>query len=691
MNEAQDLLVEIGTEELPPTSLEALSEAFHSAVCAGLEKHGLNYRIATPYATPRRLAVLARGVDSRQPEQHVERRGPALRAAFDADGQPTNAARGFARSCGVEIGDLEELRTDKGEWLVYRVIQAGRPTRELLPEIIREALDSLPIAKRMRWGANEFDFVRPVHWVVLMLGEDVVESEFFGVRANRMTAGHRFHHPDPIHLREAGDYARMLEKHGWVLPLFSSRRERVSILVREAAELQGGMAVIDDDLLNEVTSLVEWPQAVVGHFDEEFLEVPPECLIATMKGNQKYFHLVDLDNKLLPYFIAISNIESRDPEIIKAGNERVIRPRLADAKFFWDRDSAHPLESRWEKLKNVIFEVRLGSLYDKSRRIASLAGEIARQLGGDEFLAIRAGQLCKCDLLSDMVGEFPELQGIMGEYYARRDGENEAVAVALREHYLPRYWGDQLPATRLGQAVALADRLDTLVGIFGLGQGPTGDRDPFGLRRAALGVLRIITEGELPLDLPDLLERAAAAYPAGLLPPEVGDQVFDFMLERMKGYYAEQGAPQDSTDAVLSCRPRRPHDARLRVMGVEAFRGLPAAESLAAANKRIHNILKKAGEEIPGAADPTYFKHARERALYDRLREVAELMEPRVAEGDYSHALEHLAELREAVDGFFDEVMVMDENPVVRRNRLALLQTLRALFLRVADVSMLRI
>lgn len=690
MTASQDLLVEIGTEELPPKSLENLSEAFLSGICAGLEKHGLGYRIATPFATPRRLAVLIRGVDVSQPDRDIERRGPLVSAAFNEQGEPTRAAIGFARSCGVDIASLGRQETEKGACLVYRGVQPGQPAKALAPGIVQTALDTLPIPKRMRWGNNSFEFVRPIHWIVLMLGQEAVEAELYGTRCDCLTYGHRFHHPDTIRITEAGEYAAMLEKHGWVVPLFSVRKERIKLLVQEAAEQAGGTAVIDDELLKEVASLVEWPKAIAGRFEPDFLQVPAEALIATMKGNQKYFHMVDHDNKLMPYFIAVSNVDSRDLEAVKAGNERVIRPRLADAKFFWEQDGAHSLESRWDKLKNVIFEIRLGSLYDKSKRIAKLAGDIAEKSGADALLAIRAGQLCKCDLLTDMVGEFPELQGVMGEYYARHDGENPLVAHAIREHYSPRFWGDVLPESKIGQAVALADRVDTLTGIFGIGQTPTGDKDPYGLRRAALGVLRIMIEQRLPLDLKALLADSAQSYPPGLLPLEVDTQVYDFILERMRGYYAEQGIPPDTIEAVLVCRPAQPLDAERRIRSVEAFRGLPAAESLAVANKRIHNILKKSGEDIPKQADPTYFIHAQERTLYDKLNEAGRRISPYIAQGDYQQALEHLAGLRETVDEFFDHVMVMDKDMTVRNNRLALLQTLRELFLKIADISKLQ-
>jgi glycyl-tRNA synthetase beta chain len=690
MSDKKDLLVEIGTEELPPKALSRLSEAFLDALCAGLEKQALSYHIATPFATPRRLAVLVRGLDCAQSERTIERRGPALAAAYRADGAPSPAAEGFARSCGVSVAELHTQETDKGAWLVYRHSQAGQATTALIPAIVEEALAALPIPKRMRWGSASAEFIRPVHWLVLLLGDTLIDAEIMGVRSAKHTHGHRFHHPHAIPLDDASDYARSLEDQGKVVAVFSQRKERVRLLVTEAAEVHGGMAVIDEDLLDEVTALVEWPVAILGSFSKDFLQVPAEALIAAMKGHQKYFHMVDDSGALMPNFITVSNIESIDPQAVRAGNERVIRPRLTDARFFWEQDRRHSLESRVESLKTVIFEKRLGSLYDKSLRMADLCGYIAKQMGSDELLGIRVGRLSKCDLLTHMVGEFPELQGIMGEYYARHDGEREEVAVALREYYQPRFGGDILPESELGCAAALAERLDTLVGIFGVGQAPTGDKDPYGLRRAAIGVLRIIIESGLDLNVRALLDKACAAYPAAVLKADTAADVFDFMLDRLRYYFQDQGAHLACIDAVLACRPSRPLDAELRIAGVQNFAQLPAAESLAAANKRIHNILKKCTTPIPASTDPTYFTQAEERALFDALSQADADIQPHISRGDYRAALEVLAQLRDSVDTFFDKVLVMDNNATVRDNRLALLQSLRALFLQVADISRLQ-
>lgn len=689
MTDKQNLLVEIGTEELPPKSLRLLSEEFLSAICVGLEKHNLNYRAASPFASPRRLAVLVRGVDVKQEERTVERRGPALAAAFDSDGKVTKAAEGFARSCGVEVEQLEKLETAKGSWLTFRSQESGEATVDLIPAIVREALAMLPIPKRMRWADLDAEFVRPVHWVLLLFGEQVIETDVLGVTSSNLTRGHRFHHPDALVVSDPEEYAKLLEHEGRVIPVFSVRQERIRLLVSEEAELHNAFAVIDQDLLDEVTALVEWPVAMLGGFSPEFLEVPAEALIAAMKNHQKYFHLMDAEGKLLPHFIAVSNIESNDPAMVRAGNERVIRPRLSDAKFFWEQDCKHSLESRLDKLKNVVFEKSLGSLYDKSRRVAELSGKIARMLKADELLGIRAGQLCKCDLLTEMVGEFPELQGIMAEYYARNDGENEAVSIALREYYQPRFGGDSLPVSVLGKALALADRLDALIGIFGIGKTPSGDKDPYGLRRAAIAVLRILIEGELDLSLADLLNAAADAYPKDVLEIDTAAKVLDFVQERIRYYYQEFNLPPDTIEAVLSCRPSKPLDIDRRIRGVDGFRQLPAAQSLAAANKRIHNILKKAKDAVPAEADPTYFKEAAERALFDALNKIRGQAGPHLEKGEYLEALEKLAELREPVDAFFDKVMVMDEDEQVRVNRLALLSMLRGLFLQVADISCL--
>jgi glycyl-tRNA synthetase beta chain len=686
----QDLLIEIGTEELPPKALLRLSETFLASICEGLDKQNLNYIIANPFATPRRLAVMVKGLVSKQADNIQQRKGPAVNAAFDKNGKPSQAALGFAHSCGVDVTDLDTLKTDKGEWLVFNQQQQGQATADLIPNIVRNALATLPIPKRMRWGDSDFEFVRPVHWVVLLFGEKVISANILGVDADNKTYGHRFHAPQAIELKNADDYVKLLERQGKVLPVFSLRRAKIKLLIEEAAELNNACAVIDENLLDEVTALVEWPVCVVGHFDADFLRVPSEALVSVMKGHQKYFHMVDADNGLLPQFITLSNIDSLQPDTVRQGNERVIRPRLNDAAFFWQQDQKMRLDERLEKTKTVVFQSQLGTLYDKAQRISRLSQYIAAQLGTSEQHAARAGLLSKSDLISEMVGEFPELQGIIGEYCALNDGEHPAVALAIKQHYQPRFGGDDLPDSPTGQVVALAERLDNLVGIFGIGQAPTGDKDPFALRRAAIGVLRILVEGQHFLALDALLQQAYAQYPDKVLASDTVAQVFDFMQERLHYYLLDNGAPLDTLEAVLSCGFVQPLDCVLRIQSVEEFRLLPAAATAAAANKRIHNVLKKASKPLSQTVKTRLLQQREEQVLYAKLLEISELVEPLLQQNQYSAALQQLAQLGEAVDGFFDKVMVMAEQNDIRQNRLALLQQLRALFLQVADISCLQ-
>ena len=694
MTGTRDLLVEIGTEELPPKALKRLSDAFGQGVVAGLDNAGLAHGGARFYATPRRLAVWIQAVAAVQPNKSLERRGPAVQAAFGDDGLPTRAALGFARSCGVEVEALDKLETDKGSWLVFRGEQPGQPSQALIPDIVRHALDQLPVPKRMRWGDFSAEFVRPVHWVVLLFGDEVIEADILGVTAGRETRGHRFHHPHAMYIGEARGYAPLLETGGHVVADFGDRRNAIRAQVEEAAAGLSGRAVIDEALLDEVTAMVEWPLAVVGDFERQFLDVPSEALISTMKGNQKYFHVVDAGGALMPHFITVSNIASRSPQLVRAGNERVVRPRLADAAFFWTQDRKTPLAGRQPALKNVVFQQKLGSLHAKSQRVATVAAAVNRTLGGDVDHARRAAALAKCDLLTEMVGEFPELQGIMGRYYARHDNEPEAVAVALDEQYMPRHAGDDLPQTPTGLALAIADKLDTLVGIFGIGQSPTGEKDPFALRRAALGVLRSIIENRLDtLDLQALLTTAVAAYDRALTEQRVAATVYDFMMDRLRAYYHEAGVTPDVFEAVLNLRPTRPYDFDQRVRAVSAFRALTEAESLAAANKRAHNILKQAqnaGNAIPKTVEPTLLQETAEKALAEQVAAVASRVAPQLAGFDYAAALHTMAGLRDSVDAFFDQVMVMVDDKALRGNRLALLHNLRQLFLQVADVSRLQ-
>jgi glycyl-tRNA synthetase beta chain len=587
MSMARDLLIEIGTEELPPKALLRLSQAFSEAIQHSLMQADLGFTSLHSFATPRRMAVLVRELQTHQADKDVERRGPALQAAFDEQGNPSKAAMGFAGSCGVEVSALDKLETDKGSWLVYRARVAGEPTAHLIPPIVNEALNKLPIPKRMRWADLDAQFVRPVHWVVLLFGDDVIDDEILSVKSGRETRGHRFLFNQSIYIPAPAEYEVLLESEGKVVVDFARRRETIRGQVEQAAHQLNGVAVIDEDLLNEVTSMVEWPVAVIGNFEQRFLDVPQEALISTMSANQKYFHVVDKQGKLLPHFITISNIESLDPDKVRAGNERVIRPRFADAEFFWNQDRKHALATRLEQLKTVVFQKQLGSLYDKTQRVAKLAELIATQVGGDKLQALRAAELCKCDLMTSMVGEFPELQGIMGRYYAQHDGEHGEVATAIDEHYMPRFAGDRLPQTKTGQAVAIADRLDTLLGIIAIGQLPTGDKDPYALRRAALGVLRCMIENDLALDLQPLLETAASHFPKDVKAKQAVDTTIDFILERLRVYYTSQDIKVDVFESVFSQRPTQPNDFNARLLAVNAFRQIAEAESLAAANKRI--------------------------------------------------------------------------------------------------------
>jgi len=685
-----DLLVEIGTEELPPKALNTLCEAFAQGIADGLQDAGVGFSDFQAYAAPRRLAVILQGVEAAQPDRAMEKRGPAVQAAFDANGKATKAAEGFARSCGVTVDQLQRISTDKGEWLVYKVQEKGRATTELLPEIVERSLARLPVPKRMRWGDGEEEFVRPVHWVVLLLGDDVVDARILGIQAGRDSRGHRFHYPQKISLANATEYVALLDNPGYVMVDREARAEAIRQQVEQAAEKLGGRALIDEDLLQEVTALVEWPVAVAGDFDEHFLQVPKESLISSMQDHQKYFPVLDTEGHLLPHFITVSNIESRDPARVKEGNERVIRPRLSDAAFFWEQDRKHPLETHITSLDKVVFQNKLGSLGDKSRRVAKIAQQMADLLGANKDHAHRAALLSKCDLMCEMVFEFPDLQGIMGRYYAQHDGEPEDVAIALDEQYMPRFAGDELPTTASGQILAVADKLDTLMGIFAIGQKPSGEKDPFALRRAALGVLRILIERELPLDLRELLGFAADALADVVAAEDSIDEVLDFILDRLRVYYLNQNIAVDVYEAVMELRPTTPLDFDRRMQAVNSFRSLPEAQSLAAANKRIRNILKKVSGELPAQVDEKLLQEAAEKDLYAQLQQLAQQVTPLFEEGDYKAALQQLAGLRAAVDSFFDQVMVMADDEALKHNRIALLNQLSSLFLRAADLSLLQ-
>jgi len=691
--EGVDLLLEIGTEELPPPALRQMSEALGRELSARLEARGLGHGAVQTFATPRRLAVLVAGVPQAQQDRELERRGPPVAAAFDAEGRATKAAEGFARSCGVDVEHLERVRTDKGEQLAFRTIEVGEPTASLLPALVEEAVARLPVPRRMRWSDLEVEFSRPVHWVVLMLGTEVVETQVLGVSTGRMTRGHRFHKPEGIRLDSASEYATALYGSGYVVAEFDARREMIRTQVEEAAAALGGSAVLDADLLEESAALVEWPVILTGAFDRAFLRLPDAVLMATMMGHQRFFPVLGPDGALLAHFVAVSNIDSKNPDSVREGNERVLRPRLADAAFFFDADLARSLEELQQGLGAVVFQDRLGTVAEKAERIAKLAGVVAIAMGLNPEavkLARRAGILSKCDLLTQMVGEFPELQGVMGREYALRAGEPEAVAEAIGEAYCPRFAGDRIPATPCGRAVAIADKLDTLLGIFAIGQKPTGERDPFALRRAALGVLRILIEGELALDLRKLIDSAAAGYGGRVDAAAVAGEVHEFMVERLRGYFADQGVAAEVFASVHARGPGQPYDFARRVEAVRAFCGLAEARSLAAANKRIQNILRQADGRATISVREELFRENAEWDLAAKLVGIKPRVRSLLERREYREALALLAGLRETVDQFFDQVKVMDDDEAVRNNRLALLASIHELFIETADLSRLQ-
>jgi glycyl-tRNA synthetase beta chain len=691
MASTKDLLIELGTEELPPKALSKLSQAFKTGIEQGLQKAELEFAEIKAYAAPRRLAVLITDLQTKQVDRSVERRGPAVTAAFDEDGNPTKALQGFARSCGADIDALETQQTDKGAWLVFTQQQAGAETASLIEDILTQSLNDLPIPKRMRWGDLPGEFVRPVHWLVVLFGDEVVPMTMLGVSSDRFTVGHRFHHPQKIHIGSPRTYVPQLETEGHVLVEFDARREAIRGQVIELARQLGGEAVINPDLLDEVTGLVEWPVALAGNFDARFLELPSEALISSMEGHQKYFAVRNAAGELLPHFITICNIVSQDPAQVVAGNERVILPRLSDAAFFWETDRKKALAENQEQLKTIVFQNKLGTVYDKSQRVAKLASVIAGLIDGDMANAERAALLAKCDLVSEMVGEFPELQGIMGRYYAKLDGEADDVAEALDEQYQPRFAGDVLPQTKAGQAVSLAEKLDTISGLFGIGQPPSGVKDPFALRRASLGVLRIIIENQLDIDLVEVLNAAVANLEGKLTESDVTASVMQYFYDRLRGYALDQGVKVDEFEAVLAVAPTRPLDFMKRLQAVAEFRKLEQAESLAAGNKRIGNILRKNdAENSTLAIDESLLAEQAEKDLAQAVVAAQTQLAPLTANADYAGVMNYLAGMREIVDAFFDQVMVMAEDEAVRNNRLALLNQTRQLFLGVADISCLQ-
>ena len=702
-SERANLLIEIGVEELPPGSLRELARAFAATLAEGLFAAGVvaaadDFRY---FATPRRLAALLPGVSARQPSRVVERRGPALQVAFDAHGKPSRAAEGFAKSCGVEVAQLDAMENERGGWLVYRQRVAGLPLATIVTDCLAHSVRQLPIAKRMRWGDSAVEFVRPVHWLVALHGAEQVETQVLGLQAGRRTRGHRFHADgdggSDLSLANADEYPALLESASRVIADFDARRGRIEAQLARLAkwpEYPDAQVVIDSDLLARVTAMVEWPRALRGAFDRRFLKLPAEVLISCMRDHQQYFHLIDGRGKLLPGFIAVSNLAGRAGERVRRGNERVLRARLADAEFFWESDRKIPLEAHAAGLAGVLFHSQLGSLEDKAARMARLAEFVAAQVGADGEKAARAATLCKADLVTDMVGEFPRLQGTMGRHYARKAGEDRQVADALEQHYWPRHAGDDLPRSRLAQIVALADRLDSLIGLFAVGEIPSGDKDPFALRRAALGVLRILIEKHLALDLRELLQAAGDGYAnaaAGAADAPTVERVFAFMLERLQAYYQPMGYRLAELNAVMACTPTKPLDFHHRLCALSRFfTDQPeAAEALAAANKRIANILDKCSETPPARHDESLLQSEAERALARQLDQVGASVRKNLAKNRYDHGLKALSRLKQPVDSFFDEVMVMHEDAALRANRLALLQGVRRLFLGVADFSCL--
>lgn len=684
----KDFLVELGTEELPPKALKKLSAAFSKGILDGLDDAGISYGETKSFAAPRRLALQISGLALQQADKEVEKRGPSKKAAFDDQGQPTRALLGFTNSLGIEPSELEEMETPKGAWLIYRSVESGKATAELIGDIVAQSLAKLPIPKRMRWGAQKEEFVRPVQWVLMLLGEDVVPGETLGIKHGKTTRGHRFMSSGEIEIDLPTVYESTLRDQGKVIADYEVRKAIIKSGVEEIAKTVSGLAIIDEDLLDEVNSLNEWPTPLLGNFDHAFLSVPAEALISSMAEHQKYFHVLGDDQKIMPHFITISNIESKDPEQVISGNERVIRPRLSDAAFFFETDKKTTLESKRAALKNIVFQSKLGTVFDKTERVSKLAQRIAKAIGSDESQALRAGQLAKSDLVSEMVLEFTDLQGIMAYHYALHDGEAEDVALALNEQYMPKQAGGELPSTLTGCALAIAEKLDSLVGLFGINQPPTGTKDPFALRRASLGVLRIIVEKQLDLDLQDLIGWAIEEHTA-LENKDLETQLLDYLLDRFRAWFDDEGISAEVFLAVHARKPTKPVDFDKRIRAVAAFNALPQAEALASANKRVSNILAKNKTENCISLDNALLSEAAEQGLAKQLSELQSKVEPMFTAGDYTGALNALAELQGAVDAFFDNVMVMADDEAVRNNRIALLGQLRNLFLQAADISLL--
>ncbi|XMB48862.1 glycine--tRNA ligase subunit beta [Pseudomonas fluorescens] len=681
---AQDFLVELGTEELPPKALNTLADAFLAGIEKGLQTAGLKFEAKKVYAAPRRLAVLLTALETQQPDRSINLDGPPRQAAFDAEGNPTQAALGFAKKCGVELSEIDQ----SGPKLRFSQVITGKPTASLLPTIVEDSLNDLPIPKRMRWGARKEEFVRPTQWLVMLLGDQVIDCTLLAQKAGRDSRGHRFHHPESVRITSPANYLNDLRA-AYVLADANERRELISKRTEELARLQEGTAIVPPSLLDEVTALVEWPVPLVCSFEERFLDVPQEALITTMQDNQKYFCLLDVDGKLLPRFITVANIESKDPQQIIAGNEKVVRPRLTDAEFFFKQDKKQKLEDFNLRLQNVVFQEKLGSVYDKAVRVSKLAAYIAPRIGGDAAWAARAGLLSKCDLATEMVGEFPEMQGVAGYYYALNDGEPDDVALALNEQYMPRGAGAELPSTLTGAAVAIADKLDTLVGIFGIGMLPTGSKDPYALRRAALGVLRILIDKKLDLDLTQAVVFAVGQFGTKVKQAGLAEQVLEFVFDRLRARYEDEGVDVSVYLSVRALQPGSALDFDQRVQAVQAFRKLPEADALAAVNKRVSNLLSKADNLGTAEVDPSLFADAKEFSLNSAIAKAENAVKPLIAERDYAQALARLASLREPVDAFFEAVMINADDAGVRKNRYAMLARLRGLFINIADISVL--
>lgn len=690
MSNKKDLLIEIGTEDLPARLLLNLSKEFGDIICDQLAAAELSFSKHKVFCTPRRLAVIVEDLDISQQDRLIERKGPPATSAFDKNGDPTQAAMGFARSYGIELSQLEFEKKANDPRLIYREQRTGLNTTELLPQLLETTISKLSIPKRMRWNETTAEFIRPVRWLLVIFGSDMVAANLFGQVAGNVTYGHRFHSPKPIVVKHASAYKELLQVKGHVLADFEERQKNILEQVDTLAAKVNGKPAYTQELLDEITSLVEWPHALLGDFDTRFLKIHKEVLISTMQDNQKYIPLLNDSGELLPHFIIISNIDSTSPEVVKQGNEKVIVPRFEDAMFFWQRDKNQPLGSRLEKLKSVVFEKQLGSLYDKTQRIIKLTKFLNAYTDADAKCSKRAAELSKCDLLTEMVGEFPKLQGIVGRNLALHDAEDKDVWLAIEEQYLPRHAGDDLPATAVGKTLALADRMDTLIGIFAIGKKPTGLKDPYGLRRASLAVLRIIIEKQLNIDLHASLKQAASLFPENLNANAVVDEVFDYIIERLRAYFSSRNVAPDVIDSVLANRPTYPNDIAARIEALCSFRKLPNAQSLAAANKRIRNILKKTEHSKIGQVQKELFKEDAESALHMALEELSSDVESLFQRHEYEQALNKLANLRQPVDTFFDDVMVMDEDEALKTNRIALLAKIDSLFMHVADFSRLQ-